>query len=1286
MLELLNNLLADKQFIPHGHCYLWNQKLVGLHIVSDCLIAVAYFSIPITLLYFVRKRQDFPFNWMFLLFGLFITSCGTTHLMEIWTLWHPIYWLSGCIKAITAVISLYTAFEMIPLVPKALALPSPAQLKLANQELKREIIERQRVEDALTESQWKYKTLFEILPLGISITDRAGNLIEANPASQKILGISTPDQTILHHNTPGWDYIRPYGTLMPVEEFASVRALTENRVVENIEKGILKADGKITWISVTAAPIPLPQYGVAIAYVDITARQLAEAALRESEKRFRSAFDYAAIGMAMVALDGHWLKVNRTLCKIIGYTEQELKSLTFQDITHPDDLETDLNYVRQVLAGEMTSYQMEKRYFHKEGHIIWISLSVSLVQNDQNQPMYFIAQIQDISTRKRAERELELQSVVVKNMAGGVCLVRGSDKTIVYANPKFESMFGYDPGELKGKVVDVLNYGDENENATQSTAKITSEIEKYGEATYKVRNIKKDGTPFWCRAHASLFKHPEHGMVYVAVQDDITEYQRAEAALQESEERFRAIFNQTFQFVGLLQPDGILLEANQTILEFAGLSRSQVIGKPFWSSRWWMISTQTQDRLKAAIAHAATGEFVRYEVEILGKGDAVATIDFSLRPIQDESGQVKLLIPEGRDITERKQMEEQLRNSEYFLQKVANTIPQILYLLDISNEFTLYLNQQTTTMLGYSPKEIYRKEPQWLEKQLHPDDQHLYYDMSSRLIHLSDNEVLSIDYRFRHKNGQWRWLNARRVVFARDARGIPTKILGVVEDITDSKQVEVHLQEALTAAQAASIAKSRFLSNMSHELRTPLNIILGFCQVIERSNSLSSDQKEQLKIMNRSGEHLLCLINDILSMSKIESGQVTLNENCFDLYQILDELELMLSLKAAVKGLQLIFHRAADVPQYVQTDESKLRQVLINLLGNAIKFTKSGSITLRVRLATGDCQSRQPDKNRYKKEEFTFLRQFPITFEVEDTGSGVAPDEIDTLFDLFVQTETGRQSMQGTGLGLPISREFVRLMGGDIIVNSQIGRGTRFTFDVLVRETAPVDKKTSFSTKRVIGLEPNQPIYRILVVEDLHENRLLMVKLLEPLGFQVREAVNGTEAISLWSTWEPHLIFMDMRMPVMDGYEATRQIKATLKGQTTVIIALTASAFDEDRAKILSAGCDDFVCKPFRESALFDKMAEYLGVSYVYQDENQITSQLTTTSLKKLIPNDLRVMPPEWVAQLHEAVLRANDELILQIIAQIPETQANLAHSLRDLVNNFRLDLLFDLTDASTNE
>jgi signal transduction histidine kinase/CheY-like chemotaxis protein len=512
---------------------------------------------------------------------------------------------------------------------------------------------------------------------------------------------------------------------------------------------------------------------------------------------------------------------------------------------------------------------------------------------------------------------------------------------------------------------------------------------------------------------------------------------------------------------------------------------------------------------------------------------------------------------------------------------------------------------------------------------------------------------------------------------ARDASGQAIRAVGHAIDVSERRKAEAALQQALQAAQAASIAKSRFLSNMSHELRTPLNAILGFSQVMVRSNSLSSDQKEQLKIINRSGEHLLNLINDILSMSKIEAGQIALNENRFDLYQLLEDIEQMLKLKAISKDLQLIFERASDIPQYVQTDENKLRQILINLLGNAIKFTAYGHVTLRVE------KGRVLEKNRPKNlRSNTYL-----LFEIEDTGPGIAPDELDTLFDPFVQTEAGRKSMQGTGLGLPISRQFVQMMGGDIAVSTQLGKGTIFTFGILAIEIAEAEERSLSTTQQVIALEPNQPAYRILVVEDVKENRQLLLKILEPLGFQVREAVNGREAIALWSTWKPHLILMDMRMPVMDGYEATKEIK-TLEQQSAVagenhsspadswptkIIALTASAFDEDRANIMAAGCDDFIHKPFREPMLFDKLAQHLGVRYIYQ-EDLPPSLPQSATLRKLTSDDLNVMPPEWIAQFQQEVLCANDQLILKLIEQIPESETSLAQALTDLVNNFRLD------------
>jgi PAS domain S-box-containing protein len=483
------------------------------------------------------------------------------------------------------------------------------------------------------------------------------------------------------------------------------------------------------------------------------------------------------------------------------------------------------------------------------------------------------------------------------------------------------------------------------------------------------------------------------------------------------------------------------------------------------------------------------------------------------------------------------------------------------------------------------------------------------------------------------------------------------------------------LEKAKLEAESANRAKSHFLSKMSHELRTPLNAILGFTQVMARDESMTPEHQEYLGIINRSGEHLLQLINDILSMSQIEAGQVTLNQNRFDLYRLLDSLEEMLGLNATSKGLELIFTRASDVPQYIQTDESKLRQTLINLLGNALKFTQTGRVTLRVGMG-----------ERGNKAGMFPLPQFPtpntrLWFEVEDTGPGIAPEELSSLFDPFVQSETGRQSMEGTGLGLPISQQFVRLMGGEIAVSSTPGQGAIFRFDIQIGLATTADEKPVSGKRRVMGLEPNQPPYRLLIVEDGAVNRKLLVKILEPLGFEVRTATNGQEGVALWQSWSPHLIWMDVIMPVMDGYEATQYIKQTPKGQNTVIIALTANAFEEQQEAILKAGCDDFLPKPFQREVLLEKIAHHLGVLYVYEQQETPSVCQPPAPLQPMAPEALTVMPASWVTQLHQAALYADDELMKQLIEEIPLEYDSLRRALRALVDNFLLEQIINSTE-----
>jgi PAS domain S-box-containing protein len=551
-------------------------------------------------------------------------------------------------------------------------------------------------------------------------------------------------------------------------------------------------------------------------------------------------------------------------------------------------------------------------------------------------------------------------------------------------------------------------------------------------------------------------------------------------------------------------------------------------------------------------------------------------------------GELEYLSTIIRDISDRKKTEESLRNSERNYREIFNSSNEAIFVHNIAKGAIKDVNQTMCEMYLYTHEEIAKITVGELSRGEPPYTQYYAEQWIRKAI---EEGPQLFEWWAKRKNGELFWveINLKHAVI-----GGKDCILAFISDITNRKHAESkikdysenleqqitertnELQQAKVAAEASNKAKSTFLATMSHELRSPLNTVLGFSDLLLRDGAtgketLSPGQQENLTIVHRSGEHLLTLINNVLELSRIDAGRVKVETTQCGLHALLNDLEDMFSLKTREKGLTLRFELATDLPPFVRTDEVKLRQVLINLVGNAVKFTETGEVIVRTGVRP------QGDTPSDSGEAMLF-------FEISDTGPGIAPEEMDILFDAFSQTWSGLAKHEGTGLGLTISRQFVNLMGGEITVVSQPGKGATFAFEIPVGKMDAAAMAPEPVVRRITGLKPGRTVYRILIVDDNAGSRKLLLNLLQPLGFELSEAEDGQEATEKWSEFDPHLIWMDMRMPVMNGYEATQHIKASPGGQNTKILALTASSFEEERARILEAGCDDFLRKPFRET------------------------------------------------------------------------------------------------------
>ena len=644
-------------------------------------------------------------------------------------------------------------------------------------------------------------------------------------------------------------------------------------------------------------------------------------------------------------------------------------------------------------------------------------------------------------------------------------------------------------------------------------------------------------------------------------------------------------------------------------------------------SRLQMENSDLENSLLTAVEH---GDLVEAELldvnkrlksEIIERKMAQATLQSILEIVYRDKSDLEIMLAtstEHGDAIEYEQYNravETMHQSEEQFRSIAESTSMAMLVSRLSDSAITYANTSAGTILQReshdliqrSIKDLYYLPAEWEILQQHLWQNQKVRDYEIRLCKANQEPLWVL------ASVHPLWLKGEQV------------LLNTFYDITLLKKTELALREseaklreqanlleqrveertydlkiAKESAESASRSKAAFLANMSHELRTPLNAILGFAQLMLYDQELNEQHQTDLQTICNSGNHLLAMINDILEMSKLEAGSVLLREKECSLYDIVDTARDMLYLKAQEKDLSFDVSIQPDVPPYIYTDEGKLRQILINLIGNAIKFTDSGHILVRVEVRN------LPENIAKIAGEASEIPRC-LCFEVEDTGAGISETDVLTLFQPFVQTDSGKRSQEGTGLGLSISYNYVRLMGGQMFVISKVGEGSTFRFYIPVKslDLFSLDSTTK-SLRRVIGIEGNQG-YRILIAEDMRLNRQLLTRILSPLGIEVREVSNGQDAIEVWQSWSPHLIWMDVRMPIMNGQEAAsaiREIESMRNipnSQKVRIIALTASLVDFREENLFLNGFDGFLSKPFTEDKVFERMAEHLNLKYIYK-------------------------------------------------------------------------------------
>ncbi|MFZ5628018.1 MAG: PAS domain S-box protein [Spirochaetota bacterium] len=1107
-----------------------------------------------------------------------------------------------------------------------------------------DITDKKNAQEELLRNEERYHSLVESTDSAIVMYDHEGRVLYLNSIAAQPYGKSTEELI----GTNVRQLFPPDQAESILRDIAAVMSSGQGKVLDTA----VDLAGQRRYYRTSVQPVHDGDhriYAVMMHASDLTPRKEAELKLALSEQKYRKLFVDSPEAY-LIMLDGIFVECNRASEKLVGGSRTDIlgKSPTeFSPEFQPNGRRSS-EYAKELIAEAWQKKELAFEWVHLRVDGTPFTALVNLTVLEYDDAPVLLVTWRDITERKKLFDDLQLyQQRYSQALAHSRAVVWETDLEgkFTYMSPVSKAVFGYEPSEIEGKM---FFYNFHPADVRDYYRKRGFEIMQAAEPTERLDNpiVCKDGQVIWVSTiGVSLFDAAGKRTGYRCVDFDITDRHAAEQQTL----LFREVLKQANYGAAISALDGKLLFLNEAFAAMHGYTVDELTGRDlsiFHSPEQLQIVGETIKEMMQ------TGEFSTREIWHQYRDGSVFPTLMSGVVIKDEAGKPAYISATALDITDLKAKEAEIQK----LMTAIEQSPVALVITDLEAHIE-YVSPAFTQITGYKKEEVIGKHTRLLKSGLNPTE--MYSELWQTI---TSGKTWHAEWTNKKKNGE---IYPERVSILPiyDHRGKVCNYLAIKQDISDRRQAE-EARIAREAADSANRMKSLFLANMSHEIRTPLNAVIGFAQILQRDKSLSDKQSQQVATILRSGEHLLSLINDILDLSKIEAGRITLKESGFSLKNLLNDVRVMFSLRAEEKRLSLSVEHDDAVPEFISADEAKIRQILINIVGNAMKFTDAGSIALRVR-----SQARMP-------EEANDARKTELIMSVADTGPGIATSEQELIFNAFQQSAAQAQKAGGTGLGLTISRRLAELMGGTLTVESELGKGSTFTLRIpVIAATHARQKESPSAYAQVTGLAEGMPKIRILVADDVSANNELIRDMLEPLGFEVRTVQNGREAVEQFQVWKPDAILMDLRMPLMDGFDATRAIRATEAGKSLPIFAVTASTFEDD-IRLQTEGFTGYVRKPFTLSRLLGEFAHHLKVQYRQAAASAEEPETPAASAAGLNAGSL---PRELRANICSAIQAGNSVRLKALLTEIEPIDGRLHAHAKRLAQQFDYDALLRL-------